>query len=106
MDWREICLATKNHEEVLYVIEVRGYAPEFWPAVAFRRTGGKGKKKPQAKERQKEIKCPYCGKHFMQVSEKRRLDLVRFNARVKAKCHEYRKCKICHESIGIVYLAA
>ena len=95
----------KDSEEILYIIEVHGHAPEFWPAIAFRKSGGKNNKQPEEPERKKEIKCPYCGKHFMIVSEKRRLDLVRFTAKVKAKCHEYRKCKKCHENIGIVYLA-
>jgi ssDNA-binding Zn-finger/Zn-ribbon topoisomerase 1 len=100
-------MRTENHNEnnieILYVIEVHGYAPEFWPAVAFRRNGGKGKKQPEEAELQKEIKCPYCGKLFMVVSIKRKLDLVRFTARVKVECHEYRKCKKCRENIGIVY---
>jgi len=92
----------KNTEEILYVIEVFGYAPEFWPTVAYRK-GGKGKKQPEEPERMKEIKCPYCGKLFMVVNEKRKLDLLRFSARTKAPCHEYRKCRICHEKVGVVY---
>ena len=88
--------------EILCIIEVHGFAPEFWPAVAFRRNGAKHSKEP---EKQKEIKCPYCGKLFMTVGISRRLDLVRFKTRVKVNCHEYRKCRKCHENIGIVYLA-
>jgi ssDNA-binding Zn-finger/Zn-ribbon topoisomerase 1 len=95
-------LKAKNQEEVLYVIEVHGFAPEFFPAVAYRKNGAK---KPREPERQKEIKCPYCGKLFMVVSETRKLDLVRFTHRVKVNCHEYRKCNKCRENIGIVYLA-
>ena len=94
----------KNSEEILYIIEVHGHAPEFWPVMAFRRGGGK--KQPEESERKKDIKCPYCGKLFMVVSVKRRLDLVRFTQRVKVQCHEYRQCRQCHENIGIVYLAA
>ena len=93
----------KNSESILFIIEVHGYVPEFWPAVAYRRSGGK--KKPEEPERQKEIKCPYCGKLFMMVSVKRRLDLVRFTQKTKASCHEYRQCRQCRENIGIVYLA-
>jgi len=92
-----------DYEQILYVIEVHGYAPEFWPVVAFRRDGNK--KQAKEPERQKEIKCPYCGKLFMVVNEKRKLDLVRFTHRVNASCHEYRKCRKCHENIGIVYFA-
>ena len=92
----------KRHEEILYLIEVYGYAPEFWPAVAYRRNGVK-KKQPRH-ERLKEIKCPYCGKLFMVVNETRRLDLVRFTHRTSAGCHEYRQCRQCRENIGIVYL--
>jgi len=93
----------KCTEEILYVIEVFGHAPEFWPAMAFRKDGNKGKKQHEKPERMKEIKCPYCGKNFMVVSQKRRLDLLRFSSRVNAPCHEYRKCRLCHENIGIVY---
>ena len=94
----------KNSEEILYVIAVYGHAPEFWPAIAFRKGGSKGKKQPEEPERKKEIKCPYCGKLFMVVSEKRRLDLIRFPAKTKADCHEYKKCHKCHENIGVLYL--
>jgi len=93
----------KNHKEILYVIEVHGYAPEFWPATAYRKDSSK--KPIEEPERQKEIKCPYCGKLLMVVSINRRLDLMRFKKREKAGCHEYRKCRKCHENIGIVYLA-
>ena len=93
----------KNNEELLYIIEIFGHAPEFWPVMAFRKEGTGGKKKPEHPERMKEIRCPYCGKQFMLVSQKRKLDLLRFTARTKAPCHEYRKCKLCHENIGIVY---
>jgi len=92
----------KTSEEVLYVIEVFGHAPEFWPAVAFRKKGNKGKQ-PEESERLKEIKCPYCGKRFMLVNEKRKLDLLRFSTRIKAPCHEYRQCRLCHEKVGVVY---
>ena len=93
----------KNSEEILYVIAVYGHAPEFWPAIAFRR-GGKSKNQPEEAERTKEIKCPYCGKLFMVVSEKRRLDLIRFPEKMKADCHEYKKCRKCHENVGVLYL--
>jgi hypothetical protein len=92
----------KSSEDILYVIEVFGYAPEFWPAVAFRK-GGRKNDKPEEPERKKEIKCPACGKLFMVVSVKRRLDLVRYSTRVKTPCHEYRKCRKCHENIGVRY---
>ena len=97
-------MGCKNSEEILYVIAVYGHAPEFWPPVAFRKDGGRSKKKQDEPERQKEIKCPYCGKLFMVVSVKRRLDLIRFSARMKADCHEYRKCRKCHENVGVLYL--
>jgi len=96
-------MVLKNNEEVMFIIEVHDFAPEFWPTVAYRKSGGKKKEEP---ERKKEIKCPYCGKLFMLVSVNRRLDLVRFRQKVNASCHEYRKCRQCHENIGIVYLAA
>ena len=94
----------KNSEAILYVIEVHGHAPEFWPAMAFRKDGGKSKKQPEETERKKEIKCPYCGNLFMVVNVKRRLYLLRLPARMKAECHEYRKCRKCHENVGVLYL--
>jgi len=93
----------QNSEEILYVIAVYGHAPEFWPTIAYRK--GKTKSQPDESGRQKEIKCPYCGKLFMVVSVKRRLDLIRFKKREKADCHEYRKCRKCHENVGILYIA-
>jgi len=93
----------QHTEEVLYVIEVFGYAPEFWPAMAFRKDGSKKNENPAEPERQKEIKCPACGKLFMVVNHQRRLNLVRFSKRFNAPCHEYRKCHKCHERIGVRY---
>ena len=93
-------IETKNHEEILYAIAVYGYAPEFWPAAAYRRQGhtaGNG--------RLKDIKCPYCGKLLLTVNITRKLELFRFAEKVKAECHEYRKCKACFENIGIIFLA-
>ena len=95
----------KNSEEILYVLEVFGHAPEFWPAIAFRKSGSNGNQPPAEPERRKEIKCPYCGKQFMVVSAKRKLDLLRYPERMKTPCHEYRKCRICHEQIGVRYRA-
>jgi len=91
----------KDNQEVLYILEVHGYAPEFWPAAVCRRSGTR--QLPKEQERQKEIKCPYCGKLLMIVSASRRLDLIRFKKKHKAPCHEYRKCRKCHENVGIIY---
>jgi DNA-directed RNA polymerase subunit RPC12/RpoP len=93
----------KNHEEILFVIAVYGYAPEFAPAVAFCKRGNKGQ--TEKKKRQKEIKCPYCGQLLITVCVSRRLELFRFGKREKANCHEYRSCHKCHEKVGIIYLA-
>jgi DNA-directed RNA polymerase subunit RPC12/RpoP len=98
----EIKMLPIIQEELLYVIEVFGEAPEFWANSAFRIQGSKGFREEH--ERQKEIKCPHCGNLFMVVSVKRRLDLVRLTRRVKTACHESRDCRKCHEKIGIVYL--
>jgi len=100
----------KKHEEVLFVIEVYGYAPEFWPAVAYRKAKGQSREHPKGQykkgeERQKEIKCPYCGQLLLTVSVNRRLDLLRFGKRERINCHEYRNCHKCHEKVGIIYLA-
>jgi len=93
----------KNCREILFVIEVQGHAPEFWPTVAYRKSGAKQQSNEHL--RQKEIKCPYCGKLFMIVCVTRRLDLIRFKKKERAYCHEYRKCHKCHESVGIIYIS-
>jgi len=95
-------METTPHAGILYIIAVHGHAPEFWPAVAYRR--GKGRIKTAG--RQKEIKCPYCGRHFMYVSVSRKLELYRRPKKGPAVCHESRTCKICHERVGIIYVAA
>ena len=89
----------KSNEAILYAIAVYGYAPEFWPAVAFR------KQKQDKVEKVKEIKCPYCGKLLLTVSASRKLELRRYTNRVNVGCHEYRKCKACYEKIGIIFIA-
>lgn len=89
-----------NNEEILFSIAVYGYAPEFYPVLAFRKT-----KRAGVLEKLKEIKCPYCGKNFMEVAVSRKLELWRYGKRTKADCHEYRKCKCCFEKVGIIYLA-
>jgi len=94
-------METTVKEGILYAIAVHGYAPEFWPAVAFRRQGSF-----KTTERQKEIKCPYCQRHFMSVSVSRKLEIYRYPRRVKVDCHEFRKCNVCHETIGIIYSVA
>jgi DNA-directed RNA polymerase subunit RPC12/RpoP len=94
-------METNVQEEILYAIAVHGYAPEFWPAAAFRRKG----RFEEETERRKEIKCPYCGRLFMRVGVSRKLELYRYPKRVTLNCDEYRKCNICHEKIGIIYLA-
>ena len=88
-------------EEIQYVIAVHGFAPEFWPAIAYRK-----EKSFEVKERQKEIKCPYCGRHLMWVSVSRKLELFRYPKKATVNCHEVRTCKSCHEKIGIIYSAA
>jgi len=95
-------METKAQEEILYAIAVHGYAPEFWPSVAYRRKG----KFDEPPERLKEIKCPYCQRVLLCVSVSRKLELYRYPKRVKVDCHEYRTCNICHETIGIIYYAA
>jgi ssDNA-binding Zn-finger/Zn-ribbon topoisomerase 1 len=92
----------KNNEEILFAIAVYGYAPEFWPSVAYRKAKEQSRK---GEERQKEIKCPYCGQLLLTVSVNRRLDLIRFGKRERISCHEYRNCHKCHEKVGIIYLA-
>ena len=93
-------LEVVNNKEILLTITVYGYAPEFWPTAAYRKQG-----RTYESERLKEIKCPNCGKLLLEVSISRRLELFRYKKRVKADCHEYRKCKSCYENIGIIFRA-
>ena len=92
-------IGTKSHEDIVYAIAVYGYAPEFWPAAAFR------KQRRDELEKLKEIKCPHCGKLLLTVNVSRKLELLRFPSKVNASCHEYRKCRICYEKIGIIFIA-
>jgi len=95
-------METTSYGGILYIIAVHGSAPEFWPAAAYRR--GRGRIVPAG--RQKEIKCPYCGKRMMTVAATRKLELYRCPKRGAVGCHEFRTCRACHERIGIVYVAA
>ena len=89
-----------NKEEILFTIAVYGYAPEFWPTSAFRIRG-----RNIGAEKLKKIKCPHCSKLLLTVNISRRLELFRYKQKIKADCHEYRKCKSCYENIGIIFLA-
>jgi len=87
-----------TQREILYAIYVRDFAPEFWPAVAFRRA------EHFKDERRKIIKCPYCGKQLTAVGESTRLELFRYPRRMQVNCHEYRKCNACNETVGIIFV--
>jgi len=93
-------MKTTNRYEILYAIAIHGYAPEFWPDMAFRRKG-----QFDIPEKQKKIKCPYCGKLFMTICMSRKLELYRYPKKAKIICHEYRKCRVCYEMIGVIYQA-
>ena len=93
-------MGTTKRTETRFAIAVYGYAPEFWPPTAFRR-----QKRLDGRVKLKEISCPYCGKLFMSVCVSRRLELYRYTKEIEFSCHEYKKCKLCFERIGVIYCA-
>lgn len=80
-----------------YVIVFHGVPDNIFPHVAYRRAAG------FPRERQKDIKCPYCKRTLTRVDNSMKVDLFRFPRRREIICHEYRKCNSCHETVGITF---
>ncbi|MDR0840072.1 MAG: hypothetical protein LBN26_01630 [Christensenellaceae bacterium] len=84
-------------EIVEYVFVMHGIPEGMYPAVAYRRAGG------FTARRQKEIKCPYCGRLLTTIDVTAKVELYRTPNRKEIPCHEYRKCHVCHETVGIIF---
>jgi len=80
-----------------YFFVMHGVPLDMFPSVAYR------KAKDFKTERQKEIKCPYCGRPLTTVSLATKVELFRYPKKKHVSCHEYRKCHVCHETAGIIF---
>ena len=87
-------------EAMNYFFIIHGVPPEFYPSVAYRRAKG------FTEERQKIIKCPYCGRRLTSIDDSTKIELYRYPRRKEIHCHEYRKCHACRETVGIVFAPA
>ena len=89
---------TEEYDKLCAIL-VHGIVPEFMPHCAFRRdkhykTAGK-----------KMIKCPYCGEDFKVVEATAKLELICYQRNASIKWHESEPCRVCHNRIGIIYVA-
>lgn len=89
-----------TYENDNYYFMIYGIATEFLTGVAFRKAG-----RFEA-GRQKIIKCPYCGKHLTSIDVSTKIELYRYPRKSDVSCHEYKKCHICHETVGIIFANA
>ena len=83
--------------ETEYMIVFHGVPEEMYPSIAYRRAVG------FAPERKREIKCPHCKRTLISVDVSMKVELYQFPKRRKVSCHEYRKCNVCHETVGISF---
>ena len=84
-------------EGQFFILIIRGFAPEFMNGVLFRRT------KQTCSRRVKEIKCPYCGRHFEMVGADTQVEVFRQPHKSRADCHSYRNCRACRGEVGIKF---
>jgi hypothetical protein len=84
--------------DVEYALVYHGFFPDGSPKVAYRRVV------KFAEERQKTIKCPYCGKPLTTVDVSTRVEIYRYPRKGGITCNEYRKCHACHERVGIMFV--
>lgn len=73
---------------------------ELLTGVAFRRAGRFDT------ERQKIIRCPYCGKQLTAIDISTKIELYRRPRKANVVCHEYRRCNSCRETVGIIFADA
>lgn len=83
--------------ESSYFLVLHGVPPDWFPQTAFRKSKG------FTAERQKAIKCPYCGKILTAVDPMTKIELYRYPRKSEVSCHEYRKCAACREVVGIIF---
>jgi hypothetical protein len=85
-------------DDAEYALVYYGFFPDGSPKVSYRRAV------KFAEERQKTIKCPYCGKPLTAVDVSTRVEIYRYPRKERLTCNEYRKCHACHERVGIVFV--
>ena len=85
-------------DELFYVFEIDGYAPEFYSGVAFQKYAGLNK------SRMKEIHCPHCTKVYTIVDLSVKVQVVTFPNKKNILCHEVKKCKICNKPVGLKFV--
>jgi hypothetical protein len=85
--------------DTVFVFYVKGFAPELMRGFAFRLD-----KHFRAKG-MKILKCPYCGREFETVGSDVKVHLRSFKRGISADHHQTIPCRICHNPVGISYLA-
>lgn len=90
-------MSTITSETVNYMLIIHGVPLDWSSGVAYRKT------KEFAAERQKIIKCPYCGKQLTSIDVSTRIELYRYPKKAEVSCHEYRKCHACRKMVGILF---
>jgi len=80
--------------EVLYVLNVDGFEPGLMTGVAFRIQG-------RFRAETKSVKCPYCGRDLITVNVTTNVETFQYPKRTAVSCDEFRKCRACHETVGI-----
>jgi len=91
-------ITTREAKTAFYVIEVQGFAPEFFTGVAFRK-----KIQPDIAS-MKEIHCPQCKRFYTHIGKSVKVQIHVYPSKKGIRCHELRKCRICHSEIGINFL--
>jgi hypothetical protein len=86
-------------QETVFVLYVKGFAPELTRGVAFRLD------KHFKAKRMKILKCPYCGGEFETVGCDVKVQLRSFKRGAAVDKHQIVPCRICHNPVGIVYVA-
>ena len=87
----------KTDSDVIYIITVHGFEPEFHDGLAFRYDN------IRRKERKKAVVCPHCTGEFATVNEKTKIEVYRCSGKDKPKHHKTKPCKICYKLVGIRY---
>ena len=83
---------TEPHESTFYVFLVQ------CTEVVYRRA------KRSGGARLKIIRCPHCGNPLTAVDITTRVELRQYTQKADALCHEYRKCDVCNETVGMNFI--
>jgi len=93
-------MATTETNSINYLFIIHGLPLEFPSGIVYRKAKG------FTVERQKTIKCPYCGKQLTSIDVSTKIEIYRYPKKSDVSCHEYRKCHACHEIVGIIFVNA